>query len=353
MTNKAYYIAAQEALIEEFTRDPNCYYLGLDVKSYGGSIGKVDKLNATFPDRVLNMPLCEGGFCGFGVGMAWGGLRPVVELMFADYVGLCMDQLANAAAKMCFLSRGECTTPFVLRAGQGIGAQSGCNHSQSVEAWISHVPGIKVAVPTFPADIKGLLKYAIRDNDPSVFLESRIGAYTFNGPVPEGEYLLPFGIANVVREGTDLTVVAWHKPLMDTISIADELQAQGVSIEIVDPRTLVPLDKETLVSSVRKTKRLLIVHEATITGGPGAEIAAVVAEQVGPDLKAPIKRLANDDFHIPCGDLEHVILADQYDIRRTIKEMMGLPLTEKDFKPQNTKTSSPADDIPGLAPADS
>lgn len=321
MSETLYFKAMNQAIYDEMARDERVVYLGEDVGIWGGCITKNPGLYTAFPDRVLDMPIAEAGFTGLAVGMAWGGLRPVVEWMYADFLSLGMDQLVNSASKMFFISQGETCTPMVVRTASGIGSQCGATHSQCVEGWVNNVPGIKIAVPTFPADGVGLLKYAIRNDDPVLFLENRSSIYNLKGDVPDGEHVLPFGSANVVREGSDVTIIAWHRLLLEAIKAADELAAEGISAEIVDPRTLIPLDVETIVRSVRKTGRAVVAHEAPKRGGMGGEIAAVIMEEAFDALKAPVYRIGNSGVVNPVGLVEFDVFPGKKDILMAVRQL--------------------------------
>ncbi|MGE5483972.1 MAG: alpha-ketoacid dehydrogenase subunit beta [Ignavibacteriales bacterium] len=292
--------AIREALREELDRDASVYLIGEDIGVYGGSFGVTLGLIEEFgPERVRETPISEAAIVGTSVGAAILGMRPVAEIMFSDFVALTMDQLVNQAAKMRYMSGGQLQVPMVVRTPCGAGTGAAAQHSQSLEAWYAHVPGLLVAMPSTPYDAKGLLKTAIRNDNPVVFLEHKL-LYKLKGPVPEGEYTVPFGKADIKRAGTDVTIVATSMMVHNALGAATDLEKHGVSAEVIDPRTLVPFDRETILESVGKTGRLVIVHEAPERGGFGGEIAAVVA---GSDafhrLKAPIKRICGSDTPIP------------------------------------------------------
>ncbi|MGE5541937.1 MAG: alpha-ketoacid dehydrogenase subunit beta [Bacillota bacterium] len=292
--------AIREALREELDRDASVYLIGEDIGVYGGSFGVTLGLIEEFgPERVRETPISEAAIVGTSVGAAILGMRPVAEIMFSDFVALTMDQLVNQAAKMRYMSGGQLQVPMVVRTPCGAGTGAAAQHSQSLEAWYAHVPGLLVAMPSTPYDAKGLLKTTIRNDNPVVFLEHKL-LYKLKGPVPEGEYTVPFGKADIKRAGTDVTIVATSMMVHNALGAATDLEKHGVSAEVIDPRTLVPFDRETILESVGKTGRLVIVHEAPERGGFGGEIAAVVA---GSDafhrLKAPIKRICGSDTPIP------------------------------------------------------
>src|SRR5215475_14706074 len=275
MAEQSYRDAIRDGLREEMTRDASVYVFGEDV-AVGGPFGATKGLAEEFgTNRVVNTPISEGTVMGLATGAALAGLRPVVEIMFIDFITLAMDQLVNHAAKLHYMSGGQLKIPLTVRVQCGISGNMGAHHSQSLESWLTHVPGLKVVMPSNPADAKGLLKAAIRDDNPVVFIEHR-GLYWMRGVVPEGEHLVPIGKAAIVKEGDQLTIVATAKLLSAALEAAEELSSSGISIEVVDPRTLSPLDVGTIVSSVKKTSRLIILHEAVEQDGIGAEIATQV-----------------------------------------------------------------------------
>jgi pyruvate/2-oxoglutarate/acetoin dehydrogenase E1 component len=257
--------------------------------------GLVDEFG---PERVIDSPIPEAGISGIGLGAAMTGMRPVVDIMFGDFLTLVMDQVANQAAKIHYMSGGRLKAPLTIRTTLGATRRSAAQHSQSLHAWVAHVPGLKVAVPSTPYDAKGLLKSAIRDDNPVVFFEDKM-MFATKGPVPEEEYTLPLGVADVKREGEDLTIVATSSMVYVALEAAELLEQDGVSVEVVDPRTLVPLDRETLVGSVTKTGRALVVDEGHTSFGVSAELAAVLADEAFWHLDAPVKRLAALDVPIP------------------------------------------------------
>ncbi len=291
--------ALREALREEMKRDDRVFIIGEDLINYGGPFKVTLGLSKEFPEgRIVDTPISESAFVGAAVGAAMAGLRPIAEVMYMDFLTVPMDQMVNAAAKMCYIYNGELSVPMVLRTAFGSGTRSGLHHSQSLEAWFIHTPGWKVVMPSNPADAKGLLKSAIRDNNPVLFLEHKL-LYGVRGNVPDGEHLVPLGVAEVKREGTDVTIIAWGFMVTKAMRAADKLAQQGVSAEVIDPRTLSPLDKDTIVNSVNKTGRLVVVHEAVRTGGFGGEIAAIVAHDSFGYLDAPIERVTAPDTPVP------------------------------------------------------
>jgi pyruvate dehydrogenase E1 component beta subunit len=295
-----YLEAVREALWQEMERDERVFIIGEDVGVYGGAFGVTRGMYEAFGEgRVIDTPISEYGIAGAITGAALTGMRPVGEIMFMDFTTLAMEQLVNQAAKMRFMFGGMTTVPFVLRCPAGSGTGAAAQHSQSLESWFVHVPGLKVVMPSTPHDVKGLLLASIRDDNPVIFVEHKL-LYKTSGPVPEEQYVLPLGAAEVKREGRDLTIVATSIMVRRSLEAAETLAQEGIEAEVVDPRTLKPLDEQTIVASVSKTGRALIVHEAPKTGGYGAELAAVIASSEAFDyLDAPILRLAGRDMPIP------------------------------------------------------
>ncbi len=291
--------AINEALREELRRDPAVFVIGEDVAEAGTPfkvlLGLVDEFG---PGRVIDSPISEAGITGIGVGAAMTGMRPVVDIMFGDFLTLAMDQLANQAAKVHYMSGGALRVPMVLRTTLGATRRSAAQHSQSLHAWVSHIPGLKVALPATPYDAKGLLKAAIRDDNPVVFFEDKL-AYAMRGPVPEEEYVIPLGVADVKREGSDVTIVATSSMVYVALEAAELLAAEGIAAEVVDPRTTTPLDAATLIASARKTGRALVVDEGHQSYGASAELAAVIAEGAFHYLDAPVTRMGAMDVPVP------------------------------------------------------
>ena len=291
--------ALRAALHEEMERDPTVFCLGEGIGERGGSYKVTEGLLAQFgPGRVIDTPLSEAGFVGIGVGAAIAGRRPVVEMLFVDFLLLAMDQVVNQAAKYRFMSGGEGHVPMVIRTQGGAGNSLAGQHSQSLEALYYHVPGLKVVMPSTPRDAKGLLKAAIRDDDPVVFIEHKL-LYMTEGDVPDEEYLIPLGLADVKRPGSDVTLVSWSHMVLKSLQAAEELAEEGISAEVIDLRTLVPMDTTCVLDSVRRTGRLVIAQEAIKRGGVGSDIAAIVAEQAFDALRAPIVRVAGLNTTIP------------------------------------------------------
>jgi pyruvate dehydrogenase E1 component beta subunit len=295
-----YLEAVREALTQEMRRDPAVFLIGEDIGVYGGAFGVTFGMLEEFgPERVRDTPISEAAIAGAATGAALMGMRPVMEIMFMDFLTISMNQLVNQAAKMRFMFGGKASIPLVCRAPAGSGTGAAAQHSQSLEAWFVHAPGIKVVTPSTAADAKGLLVASIRDNNPVIFMEHKL-LYRTKGPVAEELYEIPLGVADVKREGRDLTIVAYSIMVPRALEAAEQLAAEGIEVEIVDPRTLKPLDVEAIVRSVSKTGRALIVHEAPVTGGAGAELAAVISDSEAFDfLDAPVRRLAGRNVPIP------------------------------------------------------
>ncbi len=317
--------AVREALREEMKRDDTVYILGEDVGQFGGCFGVTAGLSGEFGDeRVRDTPISETAIVGSSVGAAATGVRPVPEIMFMDFITVCMDQLVNQAAKMRYMFGGKAKIPLTLRTPVGAGISAAAQHSQSLEAWFVHVPGLKVVMPSTPADHKGLLKSSIRDDNPVIFVENKM-LYGVSGEVPEdADYLVPLGKGDIKREGQDVTVVATSRMVYEALSAAEELAKDGISVEVVDPRTLLPMDTDLILSSVEKTGRLVVVHEAVKTGGVGGEIAAVVAEDGFDFLDAPIKRLGAKDVPIPFNPAqEQFVIPNAAEIVEAVKSISG------------------------------
>ena len=291
--------AVKEALAEELRRDERVFIIGEDVGEAGTAfkvlLGLIDEFG---PERVIDSPISEPGITGMGVGAAMTGMRPVVDIMFGDFITLTMDQMVNQAAKAHYMSGGKLKVPMVLRTTMGAGRRSAAQHSQSLHAWFSHIPGLKVAVPSTPYDAKGLMKTAIRDDNPVAIFEDKM-MYQLKGPVPEEEYTIPFGVADIKREGTDVTLVGTSSMIHVALEAAKMLEEIGISAEVVDPRTTVPLDKETLIESAKKTSRAIVIDEGYDQYGITAELASVIADGAFYYLDAPVKRMGAMNVPIP------------------------------------------------------
>ena len=300
MREITYLEAVREAMTQEMERDSRVFLIGEDIGEYGGafqvSYGMLEKFG---PERILDTPITELGLTGAATGAALIGMRPIAEIMFMDFTTLASEQLVNQAAKLRFMFGGQSTVPLVLRTPAGSGTGAAEHHSQSFENWFVHVPGLKVVMPSTPYDVKGLLIASIRDDNPVVFIESKL-LYKSKGDVPEELYEVPLGKADIKREGKDLTIVTYGIMAQRSLQAAEELAKEGIDVEVVDPRTLRPLDTETIVNSIKKTGKVLIVHEAVKTGGFGGELAGVIAEsEAFGYLEAPILRLAGEEVPIP------------------------------------------------------
>jgi pyruvate/2-oxoglutarate/acetoin dehydrogenase E1 component len=292
--------AIKEALAEELRRDPTVFMLGEDIAEAGTTFKVLNGLVEEFgAERILDTPISEPGFTGLAVGAAMTGMRPVVDIMFGDFSGLIMDQVANQAAKIHYMSGGKLKVPLVLRTTMGAGRRSAAQHSQSLHAWYSHIPGLKVVVPATPYDAKGLMKSAIRDDNPVVILEDKMMYKTVKGLVPSEEYAVPLGVADVKRQGSDITLIATSSMVYVALDAAKLLEEIGISAEVVDPRTLVPLDKQTIVESVKKTSRAIVIDEGYEQYGVTAEIASVISDQAFYYLDAPVKRIGAMNVPIP------------------------------------------------------
>lgn len=291
--------ATLEAMAEEMRRDENIFVMGEDIARQGGIFGQFKGLPAEFGyDRVMDTPISETAIIGACVGAALAGMRPVADMHYADFMGVAMDELFNQMAKIRYMFGGQTTVPMVVRAPDGMSSCAAAQHSQSIEAWFMNIPGVIVVTPSNAADAKGLLKAAIRDNNPVIYFENKI-LYREKGEVPEGEYIVPIGKAKVAREGSDITIISYSIAMKKAYEVADLLAKDGISSEIIDLRTLVPYDKETILESVKKTHRLAIIHEAVKQGGVGSEIAAFVAEEAVEYLDAPIKRFGAPFTPVP------------------------------------------------------
>jgi pyruvate dehydrogenase E1 component beta subunit len=325
MSLVTYRDALNQALREELRRDPHVILMGEEVAVYQGAY-KVSKglLQEFSEKRIIDTPITEEGFAGLGIGAAMVGLRPIVEMMTWNFSMLAMDQIINGAAKMLYMSGGQIRIPIVFRGPGGAAHQLGAQHSQSIESWFCHVPGLKVVAPSTPYDAKGLLKSAIRDDDPVIFFEGET-LYGAKGEVPDAEYTVPIGVADVKREGRDVTIVAWSKMVSVASKAADALAGQGISCEIIDPRTLRPLDEEPIVRSARKTNRCVIVEEGWPHSGLGAQIAYVIHRDAFGDLDAPVTRVTGADVPMPYAkNLEHLAMPTPERVVEAVRAVMYL-----------------------------
>jgi pyruvate/2-oxoglutarate/acetoin dehydrogenase E1 component len=319
--------ALNEALREEMRRDPNVFLIGEEIGVWGaggGIFGVTRGLIDEFgPERVRDTPISEEAIAGLACGAAVTGTRPVAEIMYVDFTAMAMDPIVNQAAKLNYMFGGKARVPMVIRAQQGAGRGNAAQHSQSLEAWFVHVPGLKVVTPSFPYDAKGLLKASIRDDNPVIFLEHK-ALYQTRGVVPEEDYLVPLGVADVKREGKHVTIVGVHTMVHRALAAADRLAAEGIEVEVIDPRTLVPLDVETIVRSVKKTKRVIVAHEAVERGGVGGEIAMQIIDNAFDYLDAPIKRVCGRNVPVPYNlNLEKLAIPQEEDVIAAVRELVA------------------------------
>jgi pyruvate dehydrogenase E1 component beta subunit len=317
--------AIREALAEELRRDSRVFVIGEDVGEAGTAFKVLTGLLQEFgPERILDSPISEPGITGLGVGAAMTGMRPVVDIMFGDFTALILDQMANQAAKIHYMSGGKLKVPMVLRTTMGAGRRSAAQHSQSLHAWMSHIPGLKVVIPSTPYDAKGLMKSAIRDDNPVAVFEDKMMYHTVKGPVPEDDYTIPFGVADVKRPGTDITLVATSSMVHVALEAADMLAEIGIEAEVIDPRTLVPLDREALIESARKTSRAIVIDEGYEQYGVTAELAAVIADGAFYHLDAPVKRIGAMNVPIPFSPvLEDLTIPNAEMVREMAKTLCG------------------------------
>jgi pyruvate dehydrogenase E1 component beta subunit len=323
MSMLTYREALNQAMREEMRRDETVVLMGEEVGFYQGAY-KVSKgmLEEFGPMRVLDTPITELGFTGLGVGAAMAGLRPIVEMMTFNFAVLALDQIVNSAAKMLYMSGGQFAVPVVMRGPGGAGHQLAAQHSQALEAWFCHVPGMKVVMPSTSADAKGLLKTSIRDNNPVVFIESEV-LYGTRGEVPDGEYLIPLGVADIKRPGKAVTVIAHSKMVLVALDAAADLEKEGIDIEVIDPRTLRPLDAETILQSVKKTNRAVIVEEGWPFCGVGAQFVDLIQHRAFDYLDAPVLRVTGADVPMPYAkNLEHLALPDKQRVKDAVYRVL-------------------------------
>ncbi len=323
MREITYVKAFTESLMQLMAEDDNIVVIGEDVAHYGGVFHAFDGLWKTYGEkRVIDTPISEMGFIGMGVGAAARGLRPVCDLMFFDFIGVALDQVYNQAAKLKYMFGGDVTVPLTLTTAGGAGLSAGPQHSQSLEAWLAHVPGLKVALPSSPYDVKGLMVAAVRDDNPTVVILNKRMLGT-KGPVPEEIYEIPLGQANTVRSGRDATVIAVGRMVVEAMTAAEELAKSGVEVEVIDVRTVQPLDSRAILDSVRRTNRALVVHEAVTFGGIGAEIAAQIQEEAFDYLDAPVLRLGAPFSPVPFSPvLERAYIPDSNRIADGLRRLL-------------------------------
>lgn len=324
MREITYREALREGLREEMRRDERVFLLGEDIAEFGGTYKVTEGLLAEFgSERVRNTPISETAIVGAALGAALLGMRPVAELMYIDFSAVAMDQIVNQIAKIRYMFGGKAKAGLVIRTQGGAGRSSGPHHAQSLEAWFCHTPGLMVVMPSTPYDVKGLIKSSIRSDNPVIFIEHKL-LYNEKGPVPEEEYLVPMGKADIKREGGDVTLVATSRMVLRALKAAEALAEDGIDAEVLDPRTLVPLDEEAILQSVKKTGRLVIIHEAVKRGGYGAEIQAIVSEKAFDYLDAPVRRVAAANTPVPFAPtLENFVIPDEQDIIKEVKELFG------------------------------
>lgn len=325
MPEITYREAIHDAMVEEMRRDETVFLIGEDIGSYGGAFGVSAGMLAEFgPERIRETPISELGIVGAAAGAAMVGMKPIAEMMFMDFILLAMEPLVNQAAKARFMFGGKATVPMVVRMAGGSGTGAAAQHSQSLESLLMHIPGIKVVAPSSPYDAKGLLLSAIRDPNPVCFVEHKL-LYKVKGEVPEGEYTIPLGVADIKHAGTDLTIVTSGIMVNKSLAVAGRLEAEGISVEVVDLRTLRPMDTQAIIKSVKKTGRLLIVHEAVQTGGWAGEVMAVVSGSEAFDyLDAPMRRLAGKDVPIPYNRfLEAAAVPQEADIEAEVRAILA------------------------------
>ena len=323
MRELTYVEALNEALREELSRDDRVFVSGEDVGPYGGNLGVTRGLFKEFGDkRIKDTPISESAIIGLAIGAAATGLRPCVEIMFVDFMGCCMEQILNQMSKLRYMFGGKIELPLVVRTMGGAGLCAAAHHSQSLEAFFTHIPGLKVVMPATPYDAKGLLKTSIRDDNPVIFIEHML-LTDMRGEVPEDGYTIPLGEAEIKRPGRDVTIVTWSYMVHVALKVAEHLAGEGIDAEVVDLRTLTPLDEKTVLDSVKKTSKVLILQEACKTAGFGAEVAAIVGDQAFDYLDAPIKRVTAPDTPVPFSPvLERFFMPNEEDVIKVIHEMM-------------------------------
>ncbi|AIG26225.1 alpha-ketoacid dehydrogenase subunit beta [Brevibacillus laterosporus] len=325
MREITYLEAVREAMTQEMRVNPDVFLMGEDIGVYGGAFGVSRGMIEEFgPERIRNTPISEAAIAGAAVGAAMTGMRPIMELQFSDFITIAMDQLVNQAAKNRYMFGGKGKVPMVVRTPSGSGTGAAAQHTQSLEAWMAHIPGLKVVQPSTAYDVKGLLKAAIDDHNPVIFYEHKL-LYKTLGHVPEESYSIPLGVADVKREGTDVTIVATAIMIHKALEAATELEKEGISVEVIDPRTLVPLDTDTIIRSVKKTGKLIVVHEAVKFGGFGGEIVSMIAESEAFDyVDAPIRRLGGKSIPMPYNPvLEKAAIPQVPDIIQAVKDTVA------------------------------
>jgi pyruvate/2-oxoglutarate/acetoin dehydrogenase E1 component len=315
--------ALAEALAEEMARDETVFILGEDIRAHDGIFGQFKGLPKKYPERVLDTPISETCIVGAGLGAALTGMRPLVDMHFADFFTTAMDEIANQTAKIRYMFGGQAKIPLVIWAPDGGGLSAAAHHSQCLENWFIHTPGLKVVVPSIPADVKGLIKSAIRDDDPVIFFQHK-KLFAQTGPVQEGEYLIPLGKGDIKRKGTDITLVTYSRMMYLCLEAAEKLAQEGIEAEVIDLRTLKPFDFDIIAESVKKTYNVLIVHEACLTGGFGGEIAARIGEELFDYLDAPVTRIGAKDVPMPFSPaMESFVMPQVDDIVQGVKKVLN------------------------------
>lgn len=315
--------ALAEALAEEMKRDETIFIIGEDLTAHDGIFGQFKGLHQRFPGRIIDTPISETAIVGAGLGAALTGMRPFVDLHFADFFTTAMDEIANQTAKIRYMFGGQVRIPMVIWAPDGGGLSAAAQHSQSLESWFVHTPGLKVVVPSEPADVKGLIKTAVREDDPVIFFQHK-KLFAQTGPVPEEEYLIPLGKADIKREGRNITLITYSKMTYLSLEASEQLAGEGIDVEVIDLRTLKPLDFDLIAGSVKKTNNVLIVHEACLTGGFGGEIAARIGEELFDYLDAPVTRIGAKDVPIPFSPvMENFVLPQVNDIVNGVKKVLN------------------------------
>ncbi|MFC1670363.1 alpha-ketoacid dehydrogenase subunit beta [Spirochaetota bacterium] len=315
-------LATAEACKEEMERDETIFIIGEDLTANGGIFGQFRGLPQKYPERIIDSPISETSIVGAGVGAALTGMRPIIDMHFADFVTTAMDEIVNQMAKIRYMSGGQVNLPLVLWAPDGSGINAAAQHSQSLENWFVHTPGLKVVVPSEPADVKGLLKSAIRDDDPVIFFQHKC-LFSKAGPVPEEDYLIPLGKGVVKRPGTDITMITYSRMTYECLEASRELSQKGIEAEVIDLRTLCPLDFDLIAQSVKKTRHVMVIHEACITGGFGAEIAARIGEELFDHLDAPVVRVGSKDVPVPFSPgMEQYVLPKVSDILAGVDKVL-------------------------------
>jgi len=320
----SYAEALRDAFGELLANDERVFLVGEDIGRSGGVFNLFTGLQDEFgPDRVMDSPISEAGIAGLGVGAAMAGMRPIVDIMFGDFMTLAMDQLVNQAAKMYYMTGGQVSVPLVLHTTLGAGRSSAAQHSQSLHAWLCHIPGLKVVLPSTPADAKGLMKTAVNDPNPVIFFDDKL-MYQMKGEVPIGDYSIPFGVADIKRVGEDVTIVATSSMVQVALKAAEALAQENISVEVVDPRTLKPLDTKTIVESVKKTSRAVVIDEGYRSYGITGEIASLIADEAFDYLDAPVKRIGGEDVPIPLTPaLEFNTIPDEKRLIEAVKSLFG------------------------------